>query len=108
MSETKRAKELAEQRYETDYYGILLNAGLSVFSSVSASSVLAFVESVPMSRLPVVFTAIFFAQILPKILVELNKKYAMRQAKIKGYKEGVIDDNFGKKFMNACKHTTYF
>lgn len=117
MSKKQQALERARDRYGIDYKGILLNTGVSVFSSVTATSLLNFVQSVPVEQMPVIFGVLFVAQVLPKLLVELNKRYARNKAKREGFSEGLLNDDFKPEknkmtaldfFFSMCDHASYF
>lgn len=119
MSERKEALRKARERYNIDYKGILLNTGVSVLSSATATGVTSAITTIPMSQLPVVAFAIFVAQILPKLVIELNKAYFRNKARREGYKEGLLNDDFSEKsekakatafntFISLCEHASYF
>lgn len=113
----EEASDIAEQRYSMDYKGILLNTGVSALSSVTATGVLNFFQTVPASQLPVVVAVLFVAQVLPKLLVELNKSYVRNKAKQKAFRAGLLENRFesGNKdkgmvetFFSFCDHASYF
>jgi len=120
VSERKKAEKKAENRYNIDYKGIFLNTAVSVLSSATATGVTSAITSIPMSQLPVVAFAIFVAQILPKLVIELNKAYFRNKARREAYQEGLLNDDFGsEKSKNAkmtafdhllsfCEHAAYF
>jgi len=113
----KKAKKLADERYNIDYKGIIMNTLVSATSSLTATGLLNFVQSVPVSQMPVIFLVIFVAQILPKILVEYNKSYRVNQAKKQGFTDGFVtsgDDGGSTKhttselFFSLCESASYF
>lgn len=115
MSEREKARERARERYHIDYKGILLNTLVSATSSLTATGLLNFVQSIPVSQMPVVIAVLFVAQVLPKLLVEVNKSYARNKAMRKGFKEGLLNDSFDtdesttvKTFFSMCDHVSYF
>lgn len=118
MSKREEVRERAQQRYRMDYAGILLNTLVSATSSLTAAGLLNFVKSVPPSEMPVIVAVIFVAQIVPKLMVELNKRYKVNKAKRKGFSDGVLSDSFddgsgdGKTTLDIifwmCDHASYF
>ena len=93
MSKTKEAQDRAEQRYEMDYRGIVLNGLVSVLSSASATAVTSFLTDIPPSQLPAVATGIFVAQVLPKLVIELHRGYIRNKARREGYQAGFRADD---------------
>ena len=98
-----------------DYRGILLNTAVSATSSLTATGLLNFVQSIPMEQMPVVIGVLFVAQVLPKLLVELNKRYIRNKARREAFSEGLLNDNFDtnesttlKTFFSMCEHASYF
>jgi len=99
-----------------------LNTGVSVLSSATATGVTSAITAIPMSQLPVVALAIFVAQILPKLVIELNKAYFRNKARREAYSEGLLNDDFGAEksksksvgstffdhFLSFCEHAAYF
>lgn len=118
MSERQKALEKARQRYKIDYKGIGLNTAVSATSSLTATGLLNFVQNIPVDQMPVVVAVLFVAQVLPKLLVELNKSYARNKAKREGFSEGLLNDDFDSEsknrrttiddFFSLCEHTSYF
>lgn len=115
--ERERAERLAEERFDVDYTGLVLNTLVSATSSITASGLLSTIESIPREELPLVFAVVFVAQVLPKLMVEANKRYQKTRAKIEGYQHGLLeDDEFGKgrsrtlrgRFLALCEHASYF
>lgn len=117
VTEKQKALERAEKRYQIDYKGIALNTSVSVFSSVTATGVTSFLTSVRMSQLPYIAVAIFLAQVVPKLLIELNKAYFRNKARQEAYSEGLLNDRFGddsksenrvSSFISMCEHSSYY
>jgi len=120
VTERQKALERAEERYEIDYRGILLNTSVSVFSSASATGITSFLTSVSMSKLPYIAAAIFLAQVVPKLLIELNKAYFRNKARQEAYSEGLLNDRFDgddddsksenvfSSFISMCEHSSYY
>lgn len=109
----RKAEKLADDRYDIDYQGIILNTLVSATSSLTATGLLNFVQTVPVSQMPVIFLVIFVAQILPKILVEYNKSYRVNKAKKEGFKDGFTTPSDTKKttselFFSFCESASYF
>lgn len=110
------AFEKASNRYDMDYYGIFLNTAVSATSSITASGLLGWVSSVPESQLPVIFVVFFVAQVVPKLLVETNKRYRINKAKQEGYSEAILEKGLGSEtkaaafnyFFYMCEHASYF
>lgn len=114
-NEFEEARQLAHDRYELDMKGILLNTLVSATSSVTAGGLLGFVKSVSASELPMIVGVVFVAQVVPKLVVELNKAYTVNQAKKSGYERGVIESeniegtkNMAGKCIGVCKHISYY
>jgi len=120
MSTREEALKIAEERYNIDYKGILLNTTVSLLSSASATAVTSFLTSVPYSQLPAVAAGIFLAQVLPKLFIELHKSYFRNKARQEAYSEGLLNDNFGDdstnskprttidSFLSFCEHMSYY
>lgn len=119
MSKRDKAYKQAKERYRLDYKGILLNAGVSAMSSITASGFLNIVQAIPLQQLPLTLLILFVAQVLPKLIVELNKRHARNRARREGYKEGLLNDDFRSEtenvkmntsnfFISMCEHASYF
>lgn len=116
-TEKQKALERARKRYEMDYHGIMLNSLVSIFSSATATGITSVLTAVPASQLPIVAIAIFLAQILPKVIIEVHKSYFSNKAKREAYSEGYLageDDSKPKtkssvsSFISMCEHTSYY
>lgn len=116
-SDFEEAKKKAIERYEVDVGGVILNTLVSATSSVTAGALLNFVKSVPTDQMPLIIGIVFFAQVVPKLLVELNRAYAANQAKREGYSQGYIesssledtrDGTRFKGFFDLCERASYF
>lgn len=121
MSERRKAKERARERYNIDYKGIMLNALVSVLSSASATAVTSFLTAVPASQLPAVAAGIFLAQVLPKLVIEIHRSYIRNKARREAYSEGLLNDRFDRdddvessksstlaRFISGCEHSSYY
>lgn len=122
MSEKQKALKKARERYNIDYKGILLNTAVSVLSSATATGVTSAITSIPVSQLPVIAFAIFVAQILPKLVIELNKAYFRNKARREAYSEGLLNEDFETQsksesadlttitdhLISFCDHAAYF
>lgn len=124
MSEEKtdkqKALERARKRYDMDYRGILLNSFVSILSSASATAITSALTAIPASQLPAVAVAIFVAQILPKVLIEVHKSYIKNKAMREGFSEGLLNDSFDEgstnskskttlsSFLSMCEHMSYY
>jgi hypothetical protein len=112
MSETS-PRERADKRYSIDYRGVFLNAAISVFSSVTATGFTSFFTNTPPSQLPFVALAIFFAQVVPKVLIELHKSYLRAKYKSEGFYEGITTESKKKlkpveRAVSFCEHAAYY
>lgn len=119
MSDREKALKRARKRYKMDYKGIILNTAVSATSSLTATGLLSALQSIPTGQLPLVVGVLFMAQVLPKLLVELNKSYARNKAKREAFSEGLIQDDFNDSnkrkglttldiFFDLCDHASYF
>lgn len=116
--EFSKAEEIADKKYDLDFIGILLNTLVSATSSLTATGLLNFVQSLPSDKMPLIFAVVFVAQVVPKLLLELNKAYRVNKAKRKGYEQGLLDDRvdgkesiksvFSRSILYFCEHATYF
>lgn len=115
MNRRKKVRRKAKDRYQMDYKGILLNTLVSATSSLTAASLLNFVKSVPPSEMPLIVGIIFVAQIIPKLLVEVNKRYQINKAKREGFSDGALTDDFDNNksttleiLLDLCEHASYY
>lgn len=116
MSVSEQAEEEARERYGMDYKGIVLNAAVSILSSVSATAVTSFLTTVPASQLPAVAAGIFLAQVLPKLVIEVHRAYIRNRAIREGYRAGLTAGDSWKdtrsrtvsSFIYAFEHSSYF
>lgn len=78
----------AKQRYKVDKKAIMLNTGVSTFSTATVGGILSAFNTVPISQLPMLLAAVFAAQVLPKILIEYNNRYQKVKAQRDAFREG--------------------
>lgn len=115
LSDFKEGRKKAREVYEFDKKGVVLNTLVSATSSLTAGGLLSFVENVPEGQMPLIILIIFVAQVVPKLLVELNKAYRVNQARREGFSRGYaeskhIDESsrWAKGFFDMCEHASYF
>lgn len=116
VSSTERARAKAREKYGMDYKGILLNAAVSMLSSVSATAVTSFLTQIPASQLPAVATGIFVAQVLPKLLIEVHRAYIRNKARREGFTAGLTAGDEWKEresttlnsLISVFEHVSYY
>jgi len=115
INDFEEARQLAHERYDLDVKGIFLNTLVSATSSITAGGLLGFVKSVSASELPMIVGVVFVAQVVPTLVVELNKAYTVNQAKKSGYEQGVIESenvdgtkSLAGKCIGVCEHVSYY
>jgi len=78
----------AKQRYKVDKKAIILNSAVSGTSTLTVGGILKFLSATPTGQMPLILTAVFTAQVLPKLLVEYNKRYHTVKAQREAFRDG--------------------
>jgi hypothetical protein len=105
--------EIARQRFEIDYIGVLLNSGVAVTSSLTFAGLLNFTEQVAVSKLPLIVALGTVSYVAPKVLVELNRAYLGTKARREGFEFGLREgrrdeESKYQNLMRQCERTVYF
>lgn len=108
----------AKKKYKVDKKAIALNSMVSSTSTLTVGAILQFFETVPTGKMGLILFAVFSAQVLPKIIVEYNKRYQVVKAQREAFREGLEYDtkemalkwpaNLLFLFFSALDQATYF
>lgn len=103
----------AENYFDLDVVGILLNTGVSLTSSVTMAGLLSYFKDLSQGELPLIVAVGFFAYALPKLLIELNRAWLQYQARQEGFEKGFMvssgdDKSRTEKALDMCDRAMYF
>lgn len=87
-------EERAEDRYDIDYFGVILNGIISTITSAIAGLGVKITTNVSMELAMIVMLVSFLPQFLVKVVVELEKQRVNKKAQEKAYIMGRRDQKW--------------